>query len=120
MSDLFDQIDSSGSGSISKSQFEQAFQTLNPPGSFQKAGADAIWSKLDPNGTGTVSKQDFVNTMTTLMKELRGHHHQQQASATGAASVSQSAAALSALGQPMSGTASNSGDTVGSIIDLIA
>ncbi len=71
MSNLFDSIDTSGSGSITQSQFEQAFQTKNPPAVFQKQGADAIFAALDPTGTGTVSKQDFVSTMSKLMASLR-------------------------------------------------
>jgi Ca2+-binding EF-hand superfamily protein len=63
MSDLFDSIDSSGSGSITQSQFDQAFQSKNPPTVFQQQGADAIFTALDPNGTGSVSKQDFVSGM---------------------------------------------------------
>jgi len=71
MSNLFDAIDSSGSGSITQAQFEQAFQSKNPPTVFQQQGADAIFSKLDPNGTGSVSKSDFVSTMSQLMASLR-------------------------------------------------
>ena len=120
MSGLFDSIDPSGSGSITKSQFEQAFQTQSPPASFQSAGADAVWAKLDPNGTGAVSKQDFVSTMTTLMKELRGHHHH-HGSAAGATALSASATALDAVGQPKNSANANSdGSTVGSVLDLLA
>ena len=71
MSNLFDSIDTSGSGSITQSQFEQAFQTKNPPVVFQKQGADAIFASLDPTGSGSVSKQDFVSTMSKLMASLR-------------------------------------------------
>jgi len=71
MSSLFDNIDSSGSGSISHAQFDQAFQALNPPGVFAQQGSDAIFSALDPNGTGSVSKQDFVTGMSRLMASLR-------------------------------------------------
>jgi hypothetical protein len=71
MSSLFDSIDTSGSGSITQSQFEQAFQTKNPPAVFQQQGADAIFASLDPTGTGSVSKQDFVSTMSGLMASLR-------------------------------------------------
>jgi EF hand domain-containing protein len=71
MSSLFDSIDTSGSGSITQSQFDQAFQTKNPPAVFQQQGADAIFASLDPNGTGSVSKQDFVSGMSTLMASLR-------------------------------------------------
>jgi hypothetical protein len=71
MANLFDSIDSSGSGSINQSQFAQAFQSKNPPAVFQKQGADAIFASLDPTGTGQVSKQDFVSTMSKLMASLR-------------------------------------------------
>jgi EF-hand domain pair len=71
MSNLFDSIDTSGTGSISQAQFQNAFQTKNPPAVFQKQGADAIFAALDPNGTGSVSKQDFVKTMSSLMASLR-------------------------------------------------
>jgi hypothetical protein len=71
MSDLFDSIDSSGSGSITQAQFDQAFQTKNPPAVFQQQGADAIFASLDPGGSGSVSKQDFVATMSKLMASLR-------------------------------------------------
>jgi Ca2+-binding EF-hand superfamily protein len=71
MSSLFDSIDASGSGSITQSQFDQAFQTKNPPAVFQKQGADALFAALDPNGTGSVSKQDFVSGMSKLMASLR-------------------------------------------------
>jgi len=71
MSNLFDSIDTGGAGSINQSQFDQAFQTLNPPAAFAAQGANAIWNSLDPNGTGSVSKQDFVNTMKDLMAQLR-------------------------------------------------
>jgi len=79
MSSLFNSVDTSGAGSITQAQFNQAFQTLNPPTVFKAQGANAIWSLLDPNGTGSVSKQDFVNTMKDLMVQLR-------ADPTGAAS----------------------------------
>ncbi len=71
MSNLFDSIDTSGSGSITQAQFEQAFQTQNPPAVFQQQGAAAIFAALDPSGNGSVSKQDFVSTMSGLMASLR-------------------------------------------------
>jgi hypothetical protein len=71
MSSLFSSIDTSGAGSINQAQFNQAFQTLNPPAVFKAQGASAIWSSLDPNGIGSVSKQDFINTMKDLMVQLR-------------------------------------------------
>ena len=71
MSSLFNSIDTSGAGTINQAQFNQAFQTLNPPAVFQAQGANAIWSSLDPNGTGNVSKPDFVKMMKDLMVQLR-------------------------------------------------
>ena len=96
MSSLFDSIDTSGSGSITQSQFEQAFQSKNPPGVFQKQGADAIFAALDPNGTGSVSKQDFVSTMSKLMASLRADNAGQSGSQSSQSSL---AASLQALTQ---------------------
>ena len=123
MSNLFDAIDTSGTGTISKSQFEQAFQSMNPPGNFQAAGVDSIWSKLDPNGTGSVSKQDFVNGMAEMMKQLRGHHHHNQGGgATGAQSLAQSTSLLSALGNSASSSTVSTAGTgsTGSLLDILA
>jgi Ca2+-binding EF-hand superfamily protein len=80
MSNLFDSIDTSGSGSITQSQLEQAFQTKNPSAVFQNQGAGAIFVLLDPNGAGSVSKQDFVSTMSGLMASLRADPAAQSAS----------------------------------------
>jgi hypothetical protein len=96
MSNLFDSIDTSGSGSITQSQFDQAFQTKNPPGVFQKQGADAIFAALDPSGTGSVSKADFVSGMSKLMASLRA-----DTAAPAASSTSQASASLMASTQSL-------------------
>ncbi|HWX36827.1 MAG TPA: EF-hand domain-containing protein [Steroidobacteraceae bacterium] len=95
MSNLFDSIDTSGSGSITQAQFQQAFQTQNPPAVFQKQGADAIFSALDPSGSGSVSKQDFVSTMSQLMVSLRTEGSAQ----SGSQASSSVAASLQSLNQ---------------------
>ena len=95
MSSLFDSIGTSGSGSITQSQFDQAFQSKNPPSVFQKQGADAIFAALDPNGTGSVSKQDFVAVMSKLMASLRAGNTGQ----SGSQSQDSLAASLQALNQ---------------------
>ena len=74
MTSLYNQIDTNGAGSITQAQFDQAFQTMNPPGPFKAAGADAVWNALDPTGSGQVSRQDFINGMKNLMVELRRDH----------------------------------------------
>lgn len=71
MADLFSKIDSTNTGSISQTQFGEAFETQRPPRVFQEAGAAAVWSALDPQGTGQVSRADFISTMKNLMVELR-------------------------------------------------
>jgi hypothetical protein len=119
MSNLFDQIDPSGSGSITQSQFGQAFQSMSPPASFQKAGADAVWGKLDPTGSGSVSKQAFVTEMTAMMKELRGHHSP-VGSTAGAQALAQTTSLLDALGNPATGSAPPASSGAGSIINALA
>ena len=90
MSSLFDSIDTSGAGSISQAQFDQAFQSKNPPAVFQQRGADAIFAALDPNGTGSVSKQDFVAGMAKLMASLRADNAGQSGSQSSLAASVQS------------------------------
>lgn len=102
MANVFSQIDTGNSGAISKSQFTQAFDALNPPSSFKAMGAGAVFSKLDTNNTGSVSKQQFVSGMTQMMSEVRQQKHQayaQQAAATPPAqTVDSSTYGLSQLG----------------------
>jgi hypothetical protein len=99
MSSLFDSIDTSGSGSITQSQFDQAFQSKNPPGVFQKQGADAIFAALDPKGTGSVSKQDFVSGMSKLMASLRADNAGQSSQSQSSQSQDSLAASLQSLNQ---------------------
>ncbi|MDP2806380.1 MAG: EF-hand domain-containing protein [Gallionellaceae bacterium] len=69
VANLFQQIDTEGSGRISKSQFTKAFSTLNTPASVKALGAEAVFSKLDPSGTGTVTKQDFIKGMEAVLAQ---------------------------------------------------
>jgi hypothetical protein len=66
MANIFQQIDTAGSGRISKEQFEQAFNKGILPPAVKAAGVDAAFSKLDPSGSGSVSKQDFVKGMEAM------------------------------------------------------
>ena len=118
MSDLFDSIDTSGSGSITQSQFDQVFQSKNPPAVFQKQGADAIFAALDPSGTGSVSKQDFVSGMKQLMATLRAND-----SAPAGSSTSQASASVAASVQSLNSIDPSSlpqTTSPGSLIDLKA
>jgi Ca2+-binding EF-hand superfamily protein len=82
MSNLFNNIDTANSGSISQAQFNQAFQSMNPPAVFKAQGASAIWSQLDPSGTGSVSRTNFVGTMKQLMVSLRATPSQTASAST--------------------------------------
>ena len=116
MSSLFDSIDTSGSGSITQTQFEQAFQSKNPPSVFQKQGADAIFAALDPSGTGSVSKQDFVSGMSKLMASLRADSAGQSGSQSSQSSL---AASLQSLSQ-IDPTSAPQNAAPGSLINLQA
>lgn len=116
MGNLFQQIDTNNSGSISKAQFDQAFQTLNPPPAFKAMGADAVFSKLDPSGTGSVSKQDFINGMKSMVTHNHPHRNGALAAQNGAAAaqtLANSTSALNALGnQPVQSAVGASGNNV--------
>lgn len=108
MSNLFNQIDTSGSGTITQAQFDQAFQTSNPPKDFQKLGATATWSQLDPTNSGSVNKQDFITAMTSMMRQMRGHHHSGATTSMAAISPTQTIAASdNTLANATSGTTIN-------------
>lgn len=98
LADLFDKIDSGGTGSVTKAQFEQAFQTMNPPPGMQALGADAIFNQLDPNGTGSVSKQDFITGMAKLGSQVRAAGRQM--AAAGSADASAATADAQGNGRP--------------------
>ncbi len=71
LSRLFQQLDTGGTGSLTKAQFESAFQKLKLPASIKSMGADALFSKLDPKGTGSISKDQFVAGMKQVFSDLQ-------------------------------------------------
>jgi Ca2+-binding EF-hand superfamily protein len=56
---LFQQVDTNGSGSVTKTQLEQAVSKAGG----STAGADALYAQLDPNNTGSVSEQQFAQNL---------------------------------------------------------
>lgn len=104
MNNLFSQIDTSGTGSISKAQFEQAFNSMNPPSGFKSMGADAVFAKLDKNNSGSVSKQDFTSGMTQMMSEIRQQKHHDHLHQTGVVPTQTLDASLIGLNQMMVGS----------------
>lgn len=69
LSGLFQQIDTTGSGRITKAQFEHAFDKLTLPASVKEMGKEDVYKNLDPSGSGTVTKQDFIQGMAPLMTQ---------------------------------------------------
>jgi Ca2+-binding EF-hand superfamily protein len=68
---LFSQIDTGGTGSITKTELEQA---VTKAGGTTQA-ADALYAKLDPNNTGSVSEQQFSQALSQMMPHHHHHHH---------------------------------------------
>jgi len=86
MSHLFDKIDSQGTGSISREQFSNAFETLNPPKRFKSMSADQVFDQITNNKTNSVAKSDFVSAMTQLSRSLVQGQSEQPANAAAAPS----------------------------------
>lgn len=126
MAQLFDKIDTSGSGTVTKDQFEQAFSSMNPPAGFKQQGADNVWAKLDPNGTGSVSKQDFIDGMKSMRAEMRAQHQHGGGAARGTTSAAASTAAAQTSNQSLNllnaleEATGGSGSTIGSSISTTA
>lgn len=112
MSTMFQKIDKDGTGSVSKAQFTQAFESLNAPASVKAMGAETVFAKLDPTGTGKVSKQDFVKGMESLMA-------QGEVSKV-AAKASAPAVAPAATAAPSANIASVGSGPVGNTINVTA
>ena len=120
MSNLFAQIDTSGSGTISQSQFNQAFETRNPRGVFKAAGADAVFSQLDPTGSGTVSQSNFVQGMTGLMRSLRGGAADGAAASQSTSPANALTTSLQSLNQLGVASDASANGGVGGTVNLLA
>ena len=70
-SQFFNSIDTTGSGTITKAQFEQSLKTSKLPQYAQGVSTSDLWSKLDLKGTGSVTKQDFLSGL----KSVRNANH---------------------------------------------
>jgi hypothetical protein len=69
LGNLFQLIDTAGTGRITKAQFDQSFSNLSLPISVKEMGKEAVFGKLDPNGKGVVTKQEFIKGMEPLMTQ---------------------------------------------------
>ena len=71
MSSVFDKIDVSGTGSITRAQLAQKFKGLNLPEGIKALGPDAVFSALDQSKTGSVDKKKFSSGMIKLLSTLK-------------------------------------------------
>lgn len=120
LADLFKSMDTSGAGSISKSQLQSALPNLKLPSSVKSLGADAIFSKLDPNKTGSVSRQDFVSGLRKILSDLQvqASNPSQGSSTSPFASLMSGAQSLKA--SLTGGSSGSTGTSIGSLINTFA
>jgi len=71
MASVFSSFTTPGTGTITKNQFVQTFNTMKPTAGFHSLGANGTFSVLDPNSTGAVSRQDFISGMTRMMADFK-------------------------------------------------
>jgi hypothetical protein len=109
---LFSQVDTTGKGSITKTDLEQAVTKAGG----SKQAADALWAKLDPNNTGSVNAQQFAKNLP----KAHGHHHHHggKTKSSGAApSIDITINISGGTQEDTGGTAASSG---GSVLDTTA
>ncbi|MGE5156569.1 MAG: EF-hand domain-containing protein [Gemmatimonas sp.] len=102
LNDLFSQIDTSGDGQITKSEFENALGA----GGTNVAQADSVFNKLDTNGDGSVSLGELKSALQGARGQHGHHHHHVQA------------ADQSSTTDSSGGAGSGSGLSVGSLISV--
>ena len=121
INNLFQQIDSSGTGRITKAQFEQAFNKLSLPASIKGIGQEAVFSKLDPSGSGVVSKQSFIRGMQALMTQKSAAVHKENSPETKTNPAPKNSVSNSAPKSQISNLLPQSGNgTTGNTINITA
>ncbi len=66
---LFNQIDTTGKGTINKTDLEAAVTKAGGT----KQAADALWAKLDPNKTGSLTEQQFAQSLSSLQQGAKAN-----------------------------------------------
>ena len=83
---LMSAIDANKSGTLDKTEFSQAAQTLaKSSGKTDTSGVDTAFSKMDSNGDGSISSDEMLNAIkqaTNQAQTQKKHHHQQAKNAT--------------------------------------
>jgi hypothetical protein len=109
LQNLFNDIDSNGDGSITKSEFESALGA----GGTNTAAADKVFGELDTNGDGSVSMAELKTALQGAGGHHGGHHHMHASSGSGD-STSSTDPSTDPLLQAFATSTSTSGSTSGS------
>lgn len=107
MAQLFTKMDTANTGTINQSQFDQAFQNMNPPAKIKAAGADTLFKLMDPNQTGQVSKDSFISTMTDLIGKLNAQTLDQISTASSNKTLASGILGLTTLDKNTPATSAN-------------
>lgn len=84
--DSLSSLDTDGNGSISESEFEQAFSGTTPTGTTSAPDAaatdqaDSLFKKIDSNGDGQISSSEWNSFEQKLQGHGHHHHHQAESS----------------------------------------
>ena len=70
---LFKKVDSSGDGSIDKTEFESAVSSMAADQTTDSQSTDTMFSKLDTDGNGTISKDEMMTALKAMGEQRRAN-----------------------------------------------
>ena len=121
LGNLFQQIDTAGTGHITKAQFDQAFNSLSLPVSIKEMGKEAAYKKIDSNETGTVTKQEFIRGLEPYMNQKASAPNKSATTeAKPAANTKEPEKTITSQSQPDDKSPTADGRAVGNIINTTA
>jgi Ca2+-binding EF-hand superfamily protein len=70
---FFKKVDSSGDGSIDKTEFESAVSSMAADQTTDSQSTDTMFSKLDTDGNGTISKDEMMTALKAMGEQRRAN-----------------------------------------------
>jgi Ca2+-binding EF-hand superfamily protein len=70
---LFKKVDSSGDGSIDKTEFESAVSSMAAGQTSDSQSTDTLFSKVDTDGNGTVSEDEMMASLKAMGEQRRAN-----------------------------------------------
>jgi EF hand len=101
---VFSEFDTNGDGSISKSEFENAFGS-----NADMSKVDGLFSALDTNGDGSISQSELTSAAQQSQAQHR-HHHCDHTGSSGSGGANDPLASLMSAIQGANGTTTNNPD----------